>query len=133
MAILRLFSITAAVFFALDFVWLGFVAPPLYRATIGPLLRESPHVPAAVAFYAVYVTGIVAFAVRPFPPGTSWRRVFRRGALFGFVAYGTFDLTSLAVLEGWSVTITIVDMAWGTALTGSVAALSHRLALPRPR
>ena len=58
-------------------------------------------------------------------------RVFARGALFGFVAYGTFDLTNLAVLKGWSVAITAIDMAWGTLLTGFVAALAHRLTVAR--
>lgn len=131
MSFLKLCAVAVLVFFACDFVWLGFVAPPLYQATIGPLLLDRPNVAAAAVFYAVYIVGIVAFAIRPAPPDERFRRVFARGALFGFVAYGTFDLTNLAVLEGWSVTITIVDMAWGTVLTGFVAALTHRLTVAR--
>lgn len=131
MSFLRVFAVAVPVFFACDFVWLGFVAPPLYQATIGPLLLERPNVAAAAVFYAVYIVGIVAFAIRPAAPGERFARVFARGALFGFVAYGTFDLTSLAVLKGWSVTITVVDMAWGTLLTGFVAALTHRLTVAR--
>ncbi len=39
------------------------------------------------------------------------------GALFGFLAYATYDLTNLATLRGYTVTVALVDMAWGTALT----------------
>jgi len=131
MAPLRQFAVAALVFFACDFVWLGFVAPPLYEATIGPLLRDRPNVAAAVLFYALYIVGILVFAVAPAAPSERFRRVFARGALFGLVAYGTFDLTALAVLEGWSVAITAIDMAWGTLLTGTVAALTHRLTVAR--
>jgi len=131
MAALRRFAVAAVVFFACDFVWLGFVAPPLYEATIGPLLRDRPNIAAAVAFYALYIAGILVFAVAPAAPRERFPRVFARGALFGLVAYGTFDLTALAVLEGWSVAITAIDMAWGTLLTGAVAALTHRLTVVR--
>lgn len=128
---LKRFAVAVLVFFAADFVWLGFVAPPLYEAAIGPLLREQPLIPAAIAFYAVYLFGLVAFVVEPAGGGASFARVFRRGALFGFVAYGTFDLTCLAVLEGWPVWIVVVDMAWGTLLTGIVSAVTHRLTAAR--
>jgi uncharacterized membrane protein len=118
-------------FVAIDFVWLGFVAPPLYQMTIGPLLRPEPNLIAAVLFYAIYVVGLVEFVVIPAGSDARSRAVFGRGALLGVFAYATFDLTALAVLANWSVLITVVDLAWGSLLTGSVAALAHRFARPR--
>ena len=49
------------------------------------------------------------------------------GALFGFVAYATFDLTSLALIRGWSTLITVVDLAWGATLTATAAWLTCRI------
>ena len=46
------------------------------------------------------------------------------GALFGLVAYGTYDLTNLATIKGWSLKVTIIDLLWGGILTGTVSALT---------
>ena len=39
------------------------------------------------------------------------------GFIFGLVAYGTYNLTNMAVLKGWSPTVVFVDMFWGGFLT----------------
>lgn len=124
---LRVYGVAAVVMLAGDLLWLGVVSPPLYQATVGPLLRPQPDVLAAVLFYAIYVMGLCEFVVLAQPPGTARGRVAARGALFGFVAYATFDLTALAMIQGWSALITAIDMAWGTLLTASVATATHAL------
>ncbi len=75
--------------------------------------------PAAVAFYLIYVLGIVVFAVWPALESGDWRTALMRGAAFGFFAYATYDLTNLATLKVWSLKISLIDMAWGTLLTGT--------------
>ncbi len=63
------------------------------------------------------------FAVAPaFKIGTV-SSAFIYGALFGFFCYMTFDLTNLAVLKLWSVKVAIVDIAWGSMITGVSAAI----------
>ena len=109
----------AVVFFGLDFVWLGLVAKSTYRSWIGHLMRDEIHAVAAILFYLVYVVGLVIFAVAPALKDSAWQTAALYGALFGFFAYGTYDLTNLATLRGWSVSVTVVDMAWGAILTAS--------------
>ena len=36
------------------------------------------------------------------------------GAILGFVAYGTYELTSWTVMRQWHPSMVAVDMAWGT-------------------
>ncbi len=127
----KLFSIAALVFVATDALWLGVVAPRFYQATIGGLLREQPDLLAAALFYVLFVIGVCEFVVIPAAPAVRFARVFGRGALFGLVAYATFDLTAMAVLRGWSWLVTVVDLAWGMLLTGTVAGVTHRLAIRR--
>jgi uncharacterized membrane protein len=55
----------AAAFLLLDLLWLAVVALPFYRGRIGELLLEKPHLPVGLLFYAVFVIGIVAFAILP--------------------------------------------------------------------
>lgn len=124
----RSYGVAAAVMLGLDLLWLGVLAPPLYQRMIGPLLRPQPDLIAAALFYIIYLVGVNELVVRPFTPDARFVHVAARGALFGFVAYATFDLTALAMLKGWSVWVTVVDLAWGTLLTATVAAVAHRAA-----
>lgn len=121
MSHLKLYGLTAAAFFAIDMVWLGLVAPRFYRSQIGSIMREQPLWSAAVGFYALYIAGVVVFAVLPGLEADSVGRAAALGAFFGLVAYATFDLTSMAVLEAFTWTVVAVDLVWGTVLTGSVA------------
>ena len=51
------------------------------------------------------------FAVRPALASGDWRTAALFGALFGFFAYATYDLTNLATLKVWSLRISLIDMA----------------------
>jgi uncharacterized membrane protein len=119
------YGITLIVFFAIDLIWIGLVAKNFYSATIGGLLRDQVNWPAAILFYLIYIGGISLFVLFPaLESGSSVLRVAVMGGLLGLFAYATFDLTALALLKNWSVTVTVVDMIWGTLLTGSTAAAS---------
>jgi uncharacterized membrane protein len=129
------FMVATAVFAALDFVWLGFVANKLYRKLLGGLLREKPLLPAAVLFYLLYILGLVVFTLQPalalregtVPAlnGAALYGALWRGGLFGLVGYATYDLTNLATLKRWSLRITYIDMVWGTALSAAVAGVCY--------
>ena len=111
---------TAFVFLGLDAIWLTQVAPYLYPPLIGALLANSPQPLPAIAFYLIYLTGIVLLAVRPSDKSGA-RRALTRGAILGFVAYATYDLTNQATLRVWSTTITLADLAWGATVTALAA------------
>lgn len=104
-----------------DGVWLGAVARTFYRRHLGFLMAERPSWTAAVAFYLLYVLGVTVFAVLPGADAGSVAEAAWRGALFGLVAYATYDLTNAATLRSWPSIVTVVDMAWGTVLTTAVA------------
>jgi uncharacterized membrane protein len=112
-------------FLLLDFLWLGFVAKSFYRQEIGALLLEKFNMTAAIGFYLVFVVGIVLFAVLPALQAGSWKAALLYGALFGFFTYGTYDMTNLATLKGWSLSVTFVDIVWGTFLTAVGALLGY--------
>jgi uncharacterized membrane protein len=131
MSRMRTYGVAAVALLALDLLWLGVIAPPLYQRTIGPLLRPQPDLLAAALFYAVYLMGVNELVIHTLPATAPLRRVAARGALLGFVAYATFDLTALAVLAGWSPLVTVVDIAWGTLLTATVAAVTRAVVARR--
>lgn len=108
---------TTLVFLAMDFVWLSVAVGPIYKARLGGMLLESPNMPVAAGFYLLYVVGMLAFAVLPALAQGDWTRAAWGGALLGLVAYGTYDMSNLATLVGWSAMVSVVDMIWGTAVT----------------
>jgi uncharacterized membrane protein len=122
---LQLCAITLPIFLAIDVIWIGIVAKGFYAQHLGFLMKKSPNWAAAILFYLLYVVGLVFFVIYPALKTGSWPDALLRGALFGLVAYATYDLTNLVTIEGWPPLITVVDLAWGTFLTASVAVLSY--------
>jgi uncharacterized membrane protein len=110
---------TAGLMVLLDALWLGGVAASLYQEGIGHLMAESPRFGVAALFYAVYAAGLVVFAVLP---ASGRRQAALQGALFGFFAYATYDLTNLATLKDWPVWMAVLDIAWGALVSGASAA-----------
>lgn len=124
--ILIAYAAAAALFLAVDYVWLKRVAGPMYRGAVGDLLRAKPKIGAAALFYVVYVAGIVYIAVWPSLPNDAPGALLS-GCVLGALAYGTYDITNHATLRNWPLKIALIDTAWGTGLTG-VAALAGHLA-----
>ena len=124
------YAVTFVVMVALDMIWLGFVAKSFYQEGIGHLMAEKPVVPVAVAFYVMYAIGLVFFAVVVNEASTGYGKTVLHGALFGFFAYATYDLTNLATLKNWPVGLALLDMAWGT-MVSAVSALAGKAALDR--
>lgn len=118
------FAATAVAFGVLDALWLGVVAKDSYSRLLGDLMADPINAPAAALFYAIYVAGITHFATAPGAAARSTRTAGIQGALLGLVAYSTFGLTNLAVIEGFPATMVPVDLAWGTLATGSAAAIA---------
>jgi uncharacterized membrane protein len=71
---------------------------------------------------------VVVFAVLPAMAQQSWVTAVVLGALLGFIAYGTYDLTNLATLARWPVLVSVVDMIWGAVLTATVALAGYTAA-----
>lgn len=117
-----LFLISVPVFFAIDMLWLGVIAKNFYQAQLASFLGPVNWV-AAIIFYLIFIVGILVFATIPAIEAGSLMKAVTLGALFGFIAYATYDLTNLATLKGWPLPIVIVDMLWGAALSASVASV----------
>jgi uncharacterized membrane protein len=107
----------AVAFVCLDAVWLTTTNATLYRPVLQPILAPSIRPVAAILFYLIYLTGVVVFAVRPALEARAWRRAPLMGALFGFFAYATYDLTNQATLAVWATRITLMDLTWGAFVT----------------
>jgi uncharacterized membrane protein len=122
------YGVSLLVFLVADALWLGVIARDFFVSQMGPLLRDEPNLAVAAVFYAVFVAGLIYFAVMPGLREGSLALAVVNGALLGLLAYGTYDITNLAVLKGYSATLAMVDMTWGTFLSGLTAAAGYMAA-----
>jgi len=121
----KMYVIAFVIFLVIDAVWLGLVAPKFYKNQIGHLMAESPNLIAALVFYLVFIVGVVYFVVNPAIEAQSLSKAIVAGLLFGFITYATYDLTNLATLKDWPLTVTIVDLAWGSFLSTVIGTLTY--------
>jgi uncharacterized membrane protein len=125
MKLLLPYIIATPIFFVIDILWLGVIAKPLYQKYLGHLLAEQTKWGAAIIFYLLFIAGLVIFAISPaLEKGSLWYAV-GYGAMFGFFAYMTYELTNYAVLKDWPLGIVWIDIAWGIVLGGLVSGLAY--------
>ena len=118
------YVIALVIFLILDGIWLGLVARGFYMGRIGDLILDQPRWGIAVIFYAVYIVGLVYFAITTgFNSGGPLIAALN-GALFGFFAYLTYNFTNLSTLKGYDDLLAVVDTAWGTVMGAAVSFLT---------
>ena len=125
----KLYAVALPTFLVIDLIWLGVVARSFYQGQMGHLMRAQVNWTAAIAFYLVFVAGIVVLAVWPALDRQSFGLAVVLGALLGLVTYAAYDLTNLATLEGFPLTVALVDLCWGTVLCATVSAVTYRISL----
>ena len=113
------------VFLVVDFIWLGWVAQSFYHRQLGELLSQRINWSAAIAFYAVYIVGLMIFCIVPAINRTSLLKAMVLGGLYGFFTYATYELTNYALICNWPGALVPVDIVWGVVLCTAVAAAGY--------
>ena len=124
---IKLYILTVPVFFAIDMLWLGLVARSFYKRHLGFIISPEVNWVAALVFYFIFIIGILIFSVLPALEKDSLIRAVVFGALFGFFTYATYDLTNLATIKDWPLTVVIIDIIWGSLLCASVSAGAYMI------
>lgn len=125
MGLLGMFVVALLAFLVIDAIMLKFVIMPLFQQHVQDLLRTDMRLGVALGFYVFYVMGVIYFAVQPALAAGSVGPALLNGAILGFLAYGTYEATNMATLRGWSWTMVLTDVTWGTVLTATVAAIGY--------
>lgn len=121
------FFILLVVFLTLDMIWLLFIAKSFYAKHLGYLMAEKVNLTAAFVFYLIFTAGILVFVVQPAIAAGSCQKAIIYGLFFGLVTYAAYDLTNQATVRDWPLVITIVDMIWGSVVSGLSASIGYWL------
>lgn len=123
----KLYPITLAVLLSIDSIWLTVIAKNLYANELAGLITSHVNWIAALLFYVLFSIGIVNFVIQPALNQKSGTKCLQLGLQFGLVAYATYDLTNLATIKDWPLTITIIDLIWGSCVTAITAIISYSI------
>jgi uncharacterized membrane protein len=122
---LKLYFITLPIFLGIDAVWLSLMSKLFYQRKLGFIMSKSPNLLAAFIFYLLYATGLVVFVLIPSLDKRMWVQALLSGALFGLICYATYDLSNLATVKDWPLSVTIVDLIWGTSVSAIVSLIVY--------
>ncbi len=122
---LRNYAILLGIFLIIDMVWLLGIAKGLYAQRLGYLMAAKPVLWAALLFYLLFIIGLQFFVVQPALAAASWKAALLPGLLFGLITYATYDLTNLATIRDWPVLITVLDLLWGSFVSGLTSLLGY--------
>ncbi len=123
------YFISLVVFLTLDLIWIRFIARNFYRRTIGHLLAENIKAAPVIMFYVCYVGIMCYLVVLPSLQNGGLTQAAIGGALFGIVGYGTYDMTNYALLKNWPLSVTIIDLIWGSFVSSTTAIIAFLIAL----
>ena len=118
----------------MDYLSLGKIMAGFYKQELGLLARRAgedldPLIWAAGIVYLLIPLGIVLFALPHVSPASLPGSSLFWGFVYGVVLYGIYDMTNLAMLAGWSLKLSLIDILWGgvlCAVTTSLAAYLDR-------
>ena len=114
-------AITAVVFLAGDFIMIPLVMAPLFKAALGEQMLTTLRLGPAAGFYIIHIAGLVYFAGLPATRGSNAAMAALNGAVLGCVAYSCYEMTSWTIMRDWNAQLVVVDLAWGTFISGFAA------------
>jgi uncharacterized membrane protein len=121
MPLLVFTAVTALIFCIGDAFMIPLVMQPLFQSALGAQMLDTLRLGPAALFYVIHIGGLVYFAGRPVSYGGTAAAAFANGAILGFVAYSCYEMTSWTIMRDWHSTLVLVDVAWGTMLSGTAA------------
>ncbi len=121
--VLKNIGITLLVFIVIDGIWL-FLMRNFYAKQLGGLMTTNVKWLSAIIFYVLFVIALYYFVISPALISGDIKILVISAVLFGLVTYGTYDLTNYATLNNWPLTITIIDLCWGSFVSTAVALIS---------
>lgn len=126
--LIKLYFITLPILLVFDGIWLGIISKNFYAKYLGYLMKTNANLSAAILFYLIFAFGLCFFVISPALEKKLWLNALLSGALFGLVAYATYDLTNLATIKDWPIIVTIVDLIWGATISALVCVISYIIA-----
>jgi len=117
---LKVAGLSIIIFVILDLIWLSMIARTIYFKHMSYLAAVENNrivfsLPVGLGAQIIIALGLSVFVSLGLLVQNTIGTAVVVGVFSGFVLYCTYDLTNLSFVKGYPVSITIIDIAWGTA------------------
>ncbi|MFO7666979.1 MAG: DUF2177 family protein [Desulfobacterales bacterium] len=117
---LKVAGLSIVIFVILDLIWLSIVARKIYFKQMSYLAAVENNrivfsLSVGLSAQVIIALGLSVFISLGLLVQNILGTAIVVGLFSGFVLYCTYDLTNLSFVKGYPVSITIIDIAWGTA------------------
>jgi len=119
-AFIKIALLSSIIFIILDLLWLALIANKIYFNSLGYLAEIKNgkivfNLKAGLSIQVIIAVGLVFFISMALQLNNTLMTSMTVGAISGFILYATYDMTNLSFIKGYTLYITIIDIAWGTA------------------
>lgn len=115
------FIATFVTMIALDAFWLTLNLQS--HTKLFESVQQAPLKIRLIPSLLIYILMPAAATYFAINPAKTINEASTRGATLGLSMYGLYDLTNYATLKGWTETMVLKDVLWGTTLTGVASAV----------
>lgn len=118
---ISLFLLSLLTYILTDNLWINFLMKSFYDQQIGVLRNLDVsyfQIGCGICVWALLTLGLFVFVVWG---ARSYREALIKGALFGTIVYGVYDLTNYVALVHWPLSLVLVDWAWGIFVNAIMA------------
>jgi uncharacterized membrane protein len=128
---LKEFIIILAILLVIDGLWIGLYASKKWSSLVQDLTNQPMKVKIGWAFMAYLCMGLAIYLFTlPIIKEKGIKIGAIYGALIGFIIYGIFDYTNLAILgDRYNLMTALTDVAWGTFLMSISTVISYLVVL----
>ena len=125
------FGLALALFIIIDLIWFQFAAPS-YRSLVQGVQGDemSLNYIGALIAYILMACAVVFFTLPRVNLATkagqgALMAAVLSGGLYGFLSYGMFNFTNMAIFDRWNLGTSLVDSFWGAIIFTLTTFLTH--------
>ena len=121
--------ILAVIFLVVDLLWLKFVVGDLWKTNVETVQKSPMEIKShyAILSYLLLMLGTYYFVYLTIDKENYVKESLIKGFISGFIIYGVFDFTNLAIFKEFDLKTAIIDMLWGGTLTAGALVLTNKL------
>ena len=126
---LKPFFLLAIIILVIDLLWINYIVGDMWKKNVETVQKSPMEVrkPYALLSYVLIIFGIYYFIQMNMTKDTYVKDSLVKGFIYGFILYGVFDFTNLAIFKEFDLKSAMIDMAWGGLLTASALLITNKI------
>jgi uncharacterized membrane protein len=126
---LKPFFLLVIIILAIDLLWINYIVGDMWKKNVETVQKSPMEIRKQYALlsYVLIIFGIYYFVQMNMTKDAYVKDSLVKGFIYGFILYGVFDFTNLAIFKEFDLKTAIIDMVWGGLLTSSALLITNAI------